>query len=236
MITAQDSDYLYSNEVESLITNRNWKALENTLSTIKCLRNNIDCFEQCNILHLVLKYNPPFNIIQKIVATNPELVYETNSIGHLPLHTALTNGTCPSVVKHLYEVNEKSISIADVEGKTPLHLAFDAYEKVGPNLLSSSEITKVIFLVLFLKPLNMLTIDENGMDVLEYAIDKLAPYAVIKKLQKIAISLRKRESCHADDNKSHMKLCEKQKLKGENLKKLLRISGMKEKMINLGIA
>ena len=243
MITRQESDYLYANEIECLTRNRNWKALEKSMAKCKRLSNcplhessrNIDCSEQHNILHFVLKYNAPFNIIRQIVAINPELVYQTNSIGHLPLHTALTSGTCPSVVKHLYEANEKSISIVDEEGKTPLHLAFEAYEKVGRSLLTSSKIAEVIFLVLSLKPSNMLVMDENSMDVLEYALEKEAPYGLIKKLQRIAVSLRKKESC-PDDKKDYMKICEKQKSKGGNLKKLLGSRRIKKKIINMGTA
>jgi len=123
----------------------------------------------------------------------------TKKFDSFPLQTALINGTTPHVLEYLIETNKISSSVLDIDGKTSLHLAFDAYDKVGDDVNPYSftileYLPEVIGMVCSLNPSHILKEDKDGMNVLEYAIEKDVDYAILRRLQKISMGIRKNKT------------------------------------------
>ena len=194
-------------DIAELISDGNWLRLHKIIAKDKYLNGHSyqskccdDCTKSHSILHFALQHNTPFCIIQRLVRLNPILIYEVNCMGHLPFQTALTQGTFPAILKCLLMENEKAAEVLDTEGKTSLHLVFDAYEKLRK---SNSPVSKkafeyfpeVICYVHSLNPLHILKEDKNGMDVLEYDKGKEVDYATIMMLHKMSMDAKMKEIC-----------------------------------------
>jgi len=206
-----------ANSITMLILNRQWQLLNVILAKYihscdhyyksKC---GIDCSQRHSILHFALQYNAPLYIIRQIVKNGPTLVNENDCMGHFPLQTALIHGTTRSVVEYLIETNKKSSTLLDRDGKTSLHLAFDAYdnveERVTPATIQILEsLPQIIRLVCSLNPSQILKEDVNGMNVLEYAIEKEADYSIIRRLQKIIMGIRRKAQRRNNEYESKQK-------------------------------
>ena len=100
----------------------------------------------------------------------------------------LINGTSSNVVDFLVRENEKAVKALDRDSKTISHLTFDAYdnaEEIEDYRLKAvilELLPEVIALVCSLNPSYMLKEDINGMNVLEYTIEKEVDYQIVRKL------------------------------------------------------
>lgn len=193
--------------IAELISDKNWQRLHKTLAEDRNLNGHCyqsKCCDGCtkshNILHFALHHNTPFYIIQHLVGINPTLAREVNCMGHFPFQTALIHGTFPAILKCLLEENEKAAEVLDVEGKTSLHLVFDAYANLIKN---NSLVTKIAFeyfpevirYVHSLNPLNILKEDKNGLDVLEYAKEKEVDHSTIIMLHEMKMEAKMKQLC-----------------------------------------
>ena len=191
--------------ITKLILDKKWNYLHEKLAKDSHLCNHFyqskcsnDCSRSHNILHFALQHSTPFYIIRYLVSLNPTLVNEVNCMGHFPFQTALTHGTFPAILKCLLEGNEKSSEVLDMEGKTSLHLVFDAYKKNSKiNCPVAQKIIEyypqVIHYVYSLNPLNILKDDRNGVDVLEYAKGKEIEYSTMRMLQEMSMDAKMKD-------------------------------------------
>ena len=70
---------------------------------------NADTTSSTLPLPLLLKSDPPLEVVTKLVEAYPEAVYEENGQGYLPLHVALRYGTNVEVVKFLIDQNPQAV-------------------------------------------------------------------------------------------------------------------------------
>jgi len=74
-------------------------------------------------LHLAYYYNTPTEVFQMIVNACPDKAFVKDDIGYTPLHWAVSKNK-EEYVKALLQVAPSVITIEDVDGLTPLDLAF----------------------------------------------------------------------------------------------------------------
>ena len=205
MINQREVEGTYA--IAQFILEKNWRSLYEKLSEDSHLTNHFyqskcsnDCSRSHNILHFALKHNTPFFIIRYLVSLNPSLVNEVNCKGHFPFQTALTHGTFPAILKCLLEENEIAAEVLDIEGKTSLHLVFDAHNKISTSHCPVTQkmfeyFHEVIHHAHSLNPLNILKDDRNGVDVLEHAKGKEIDYSTMRTLQEMSMDVKMKESC-----------------------------------------
>lgn len=63
-------------------------------------------------LHLVLRGDPPLEIVVSLVEAYPEAVFEENEKGYLPLHVACRYGVNVDVVRYLIRQNPEAVQRA----------------------------------------------------------------------------------------------------------------------------
>ena len=148
-------------------------------------------------LHLILQNNPSLCIVQKFVKAFPSSLYEINYMGHYPLQTALTCGTTPDIVKFLAKNNKEAVQKINKEGRTSLHLSLDGYS----TLLKRYNYDTSIIILFFSSFIDILSHygyshinvdDNNGMNALEYALEKEVAYPVVEMLHKLSVENTKR--------------------------------------------
>ena len=76
-------------------------------------------------LHVLCRYHPPLILVTKTVEICPELVYQKDNLGRLPLHIATGWGASPNVISFLLAFHIDAATTQDIYGKTPLIWAFE---------------------------------------------------------------------------------------------------------------
>lgn len=175
---------------------RKWKTVENILKMISNFRSyqwEDKCCSECtnhhNTLHLILKYNPPLNVVRLIIKNEPKSVFEIDCLDHFPLQTALSYGTSSKVIEYLISQNKDAFYTLDCEGKTPLHLAVDGYEILSADystkLTSVATFSEIIDMLYKFKPSCVVKKDHNNMDVVRYAIKNQIDYEAVSILRSV---------------------------------------------------
>ena len=135
-------------------------------------------------IHLILQDNPSLPILQRFVKAFPFSLYEINCMGHFPLQTALCCGTTPDVIKFLAKKNKEAVQHIDKQGRTSLHLSLDGYSDLLKRFNNDVSII-ILFFSSFIDILchygysHINVEDNNGMNPLEYALEKEVAYPIV---------------------------------------------------------
>ena len=110
------------------------------------------------------------------------------------------HGTFPAILKCLLDENEKVAEVLDIEGKTSLHLVFDAHKNISKNRCPLRQkifeyFPEVIRYVHSLNPLNIQNEDKNYIDVIEYVKGGEMDYSTVKMMQEMRTHAIMRELC-----------------------------------------
>lgn len=168
------------------------------------------------LLHKILRYQPPVDIVQYIIKKYPHSIITTftTKCKEYPLHIASSYGCHPDIIELLIEKFPKACMEVDADGRTPLHLVCMNYlsyyennivwmEKILDNnygnnnndeetstqpILYNPE--KAMFKTvrhLIQKNVQIVNInDDDDMTALEYAICNTTPLNVVQFIQKSA--------------------------------------------------
>jgi len=181
----------------SLIEVRDWIKLEyiflSNPTIFRFISKSISDCEELNgmtLLHACLRYDPPLNILGKMIELYPQALAEKDCLGRTPLHVAAGSGASPLVLKLLTMNYPQACSVQDEDGKTPLHFACDATcelfegdDQVQASPRGPPSIDTVR--VLLSGSLAAVTLEDfDEMNAVEYAIISDAPMEVVKLLQK----------------------------------------------------
>lgn len=137
-----------------------------------------------SLIHSLLEYDPSPRIILKTLKKSPSVLFETDSEGRLPIHIAVIHTVHHSVIKTLIKCAGKDAkrmcSQQDkIHGKTPLHMAIEAYD---PRFYDLNQ-ELVIKLLFDAAPLTALMEDSNGHIPLEIAFLTDLNTSMLYKLQ-----------------------------------------------------
>lgn len=114
------------------IQNKEWVSVQRILSKEKV--NGIAEHSDNNgnlIIHQTLQYHAPDNLIELLIALNPNAIYHQNNQMRLPIHLASFHGVSSRIMKILIRSYPKSLDIKDKKGCTPRDLAFLQKENNG---------------------------------------------------------------------------------------------------------
>ena len=174
----------------------------------------VDCTHFHNSLHLILRYNPPLDIVRLIVEKDCESVFELDCNDHFPLQTALSYGTSSNVIKYLISKNREAFFTLDVDGKNPMHLAVEGYEILSADtsskLTSFDTISEIIEILCDVEPSCMLQRDNNNMNAIAYASSRKVDERVISKMWEME---RNRIKMKKDKSRSRSSLHDMKKSK-----------------------
>ncbi|EED94158.1 predicted protein [Thalassiosira pseudonana CCMP1335] len=142
-------------------------------------------FNGMSLLHAAARYNPPSNIISKMIELCPDTIEKVDCLNRTALHVAAGTGADVSVIRVLTSRYPEACMIQDVDGRLPLHLACDS----SCQLFEGSQNSKlpnfaVIQVLLSVSMESSVAEDEEGMSAVEYAIISDADISVVKLLQR----------------------------------------------------
>mmetsp|Transcript_23911 Transcript_23911/g.39421 ORF Transcript_23911/g.39421 Transcript_23911/m.39421 type:complete len:220 (+) Transcript_23911:115-774(+) len=197
-----------------IIESQDWQtfdklALSNP-ATFQALRKVIagcEEFHGMTLLHAVVRYDPPLNVVAKMIEICPDLLSAMDCLGRTPLHVAAGMGASSSLIKLIAHSCPSSCIAQDEDGKTPLHFACDTSCELfedGSSELSRSTVDHESIRALLsvdLHPATMEDLDE--MNPLEYAIISDAGLNTVKLLQKAAVvTMKSRSRSNSPVNKA----------------------------------
>lgn len=178
-----------------MIQARDWSSFEGyALSNPKTFQRISESISNCQefngmtLLHACVRYDPPADILLKMIELHPEALRTMDCIGRTPLHVAAGSGASSPVVKILAAKYPRACNIQDEDGRTPLHFACDAEcelfeEETSPKGPLSLE---TIYALLAGSLDAVLLEDADDMSAVEYALLSDAPIEIVTLLQKAA--------------------------------------------------
>ena len=114
-----------------LIERESWKKVLEVLNSeaITCITKHSPEVSEIDdpLLHFACMYQPPLQIVVRIIEALPNSIKEMNHIGQYPLHSATQWGASPEVIKYFLDIYPESLHHQDHEGRTPLMLACKYY-------------------------------------------------------------------------------------------------------------
>jgi len=181
----------------SLIEDQDWIKLEDIFlsnpTTFRIISKSISNCEEFNgmtLLHACVRYDPPLDVLGKMIELYPQALAEEDCLGRTPLHVAAGSEASPLVLKLLTMNYPQACSVQDEDGRTPLHFACDAtcelfesddQAQASPRGPPSLDTVRV----LLSGSLAAVTLEDfDEMNAVEYAIISDAPMEVVKLLQK----------------------------------------------------
>lgn len=192
-----------------VIDNQDW----NTFSTValanprafRTISRKIAACPELNgmtLLHAVVRYNPPLEMVAEMMQLCPELVYAKDCLERTPLHVAAGSGASASLVKLLAKSCPEGCNAQDEDGRTPLHLACDSSCELFEDsaALPRGPPSYDVVRTLLSQSLHSVIIeDEDEMSPLEYAIVSDASIQVVSLLQKAAQKIVKQQRGNDND-------------------------------------
>ena len=181
-----------------IIASQDWYAFDKlTLSnpaTFRAISKAIagcEDFHGMTLLHAVVRYDPPLELVSKMIAISPDLLHAMDCLGRTPLHVAAGMGASSSLIKLIAHSCPSSCIVQDEDGKTPLHFACDTSCELFEDDSSSSSQQRAVdhesIRALLSESLPSSTIEDlDEMNALEYAIMSDAALNTVKLLQKAA--------------------------------------------------
>ena len=159
------------------------------------------------LLHAVVRFNPPLDVVTKMVDICPDQLAAKDCLGRTPLHVAAGSSAEPRLIKLIANAYPASCDATDEDGKTPLHFACDTSFELfedddAANSIRSTprEVCHDTVRALLTESLHAATIEDlDEMNALEYAILSGAGLRTVKLLQKASgktLQSRSRSSPH----------------------------------------
>jgi ankyrin repeat protein len=182
-----------------LIERQDWKKFQSialsSSTSFRALTNDIaNCpeFNGMTLLHAVVRCNPPFDIVAKMIDICPDLLSAKDCLGRTPLHVAAGSAAKPRLIKLIAHAHPASCDAQDEDGKTPLHFACDIScvlfeDDDATNQSMPREVCHDTVSSLLSESLLAATIEDmDEMNPLEHAIMSDAELKTVKLLQKAA--------------------------------------------------
>jgi len=170
-------------EQAALLNPKAFQSLSNIIATT-------DEFNGMSFLHAVVRYDPPLDIIARIVKLTPDSPRCCDCLNRTPLHVAAGVGANPATIKFLAMAYPEACKIQDEDGRTPLHFACDVdsqlFEDDDEGKKRAPPVYETVHALLSASLETAQMEDEDGMSPLEYAIFSNADMKVIKLMQKAA--------------------------------------------------
>ena len=88
--------------------------------------SNLSGLRDINFLHALVRYNPPIDIVAKMIQVRPDLILTLDHRRRTALHIASANRSSAPLIRLLSQAYPEACTMQDDEGKTPLHLACDS--------------------------------------------------------------------------------------------------------------
>lgn len=212
-----------------LIKQRKWQEVDNVLEYTKNLDDvggGVPCDnEKCEVvhslLHFTLKYHPPVSTVKLLVGLNTKAVFEPDCMRRYPLHIAAMHGASAFVITYIVSLYPEAAEVQDVNGKTPLHLAFCDYRwksqsGIEEGLEIRKSMRKIVQCLCNAAPESVVLEDEKGVSAIESAIEEEADMRVIRSLQKASESFRRLKIRTSDSNVSDREVGVKQVEKNDD--------------------
>jgi len=175
-----------------LINKKDWNRLEASLSnptSFKLVSDSVSKeFNGKTFLHACIRYNPPTQLVEKMIKMYPEVLKSVDCHGRTPLHVAAGSRASSTVIKLLTMKNPQACKVQDESGCTPLHYACNsACNLFGDDEPSSPRRRPCLHTIrhlLLLGTIEAVTYeDKDEMNALEYAIVSDASLEVVDLLQ-----------------------------------------------------
>ena len=142
------------------------------------------------LLHAIVKYDPPLEIVARMIEFCPDMPAATDCLHRTPLHVAAGSRASASLIELLAHAHPAACDAQDEERKTPLHFACDSscvlFES---DIHESGSIPRQppnheVVAVLLSYSVHAVTLeDDEGMTPLEHAIQSDASMETVKLLQ-----------------------------------------------------
>ena len=186
-----------------MIQAREWSAFDgyalSNPKTFQHISNSISNCEEFNgmtLLHACVRYDPPADILLKMIELHPEALGTKDCIGRTPLHVAAGSGASSVVVKILTAKYPGACDIQDEDGRTPLHFACDAEcELFEEESLPKGPLSLETIYALLAGSLDAVLLeDADDMCAVEYALISDAPIEIVSLLQKATQQVIKKQA------------------------------------------
>jgi len=200
-----EADWETLDDYETNMKRHAWRALL-TLNGEKeptSLTLALDVASQFNtncILHEAIELGTDTHSLIQLANRFPILLSQIDGNGRYPLHVACTHGTSKEFVKLCIELNPSAVTTTDVEGNDPIHLLCKGTWKDGWDHHKDKQTAKTAMIVdhnmrsiLWMlhnagTPSSVIFEDEEGVGLIEHAIEAHLSELFIKELQDMIIS------------------------------------------------
>ena len=184
-------------DILELIVNQNWESFHhNVLSSPDIFRHLASAVSSCSqlngmtLLHAIVKYDPPLEVVARMIEFCPDMPAATDCLRRTPLHVAAGSRASASLIELLAHAHPAACDAQDEERKTPLHFACDSscvlfesdFNERGsiPRQPPNHE----AIAVLLSYSVHAVTLeDDEDMTPLEHAIQSDASLETVKLLQ-----------------------------------------------------
>lgn len=183
-----------------LIKSKDWEMIRTLLavSSPDCFRSiatSISTYSEqkldgMTLLHVVVRYDPPLDIVSNIIKLIPEMTAARDDLGRTPLHIAAGSDASPFLLRFIASAYPAACDTQDEDGKTPLHLvcdtSFDLFAHIGTSSTPKSQKSPrhEAIVALLSESLTAASIeDDDEMSPLEHAIMCEASIETVKLLQ-----------------------------------------------------
>lgn len=157
--------------------------------------SNSKSFNGMTILHACVRFNPPSDLVTKMIELCPTSPSGTDCLGRCPLHVATGCGVDSDLIKVLVEAYPEACTIQDSDGRTPLHMSCDLHtELFEESAFEKTQVSHQTIQILLKASLESSIIeDDDGMSAIEYALFSEAKLDTVRLIQKAAQHVRVRK-------------------------------------------
>ena len=184
-------------DILELLIDQNWESFRcNVLSSREIFRHLASAISSCSqlngmtLLHAIVKYDPPLEIVARMIEFCPDMPAATDCLRRTPLHVAAGSRASASLIELLAHAHPAACDAQDEERKTPLHFACDSscvlfeddFHESGsiPRQPPNHEAVAVLLSY----SVHAVTLeDDEDMTPLEHAIQSNASMETVKLLQ-----------------------------------------------------
>lgn len=185
-------------DILELISSKSWESFRSyVLSSPDVFQNLAGAVAACSalngmtLLHAAVRYNPPLDIIVRMVQLCPNSPSSRDCLHRTPLHVAVGSRASPLLIRLLAHAYPAACDALDKEGKTPLHVACDSSCVLFEEDLYRTHTTErpshdTIVTLLSYSLYPVILKDYNGVSPQEYAMSSGASKKTIQLLQSLA--------------------------------------------------
>lgn len=162
---------------------------QKTFQYIAALVAESSSFNGMTILHACARFDPPINLVRKMIELCPEAPSSRDCLDRTPLHVAAGTGASSIVIRDLVDAYPGACMVQDKDGRSPLHMAcdsscelFDDGRSCDRPLPSHSTIAALLSASLESAVLE----DKDGTNAIEYALFSNAGLQTVRLIQRAA--------------------------------------------------